>query len=174
MVRAYARGGVAALLIHAYGIYLWYAFTVTRSDTLESLITSAHRLVRIAAAESGNATPAAQWRTLSILQADGPMRVGELAAASRVTQPGMTRLLATMVEEELVARIADVADSRAWLIRITPKGSGAIDDWRRALGEALAPTFADLDPDAWDALERAAAILADRTATRAGSAAVAS
>jgi DNA-binding MarR family transcriptional regulator len=138
---------------------------VTQESTLETLIMAAHRLVRIAAAESGNQTPAAQWRTLSILQTDGPMRVGELAAASRVTQPGMTRLLATMSEEDLVARIADAADSRAWQIRITPKGARALAGWRRVLGEALAPTFADLDAEEWTVLERAATLLATHTAS---------
>ena len=74
-----------------------------RNDVLESLVVSSTRLVRLAAQTTGSRTPSAVWRTLGILETDGPMRVGELAVASRVTQPGMTRVLATMVEEELVS-----------------------------------------------------------------------
>jgi DNA-binding MarR family transcriptional regulator len=140
---------------------------VKRNDVLQSLVVSSTRLVRLAAQTTGSRTPSAVWRTLGILESDGPMRVGELAAASRVTQPGMTRVLATMVEEELVSRIADVADSRAWLIRITPKGASAIEAWRRELGRALLPWFAEIDEGEWAILERASELLMSRTASDA-------
>jgi DNA-binding MarR family transcriptional regulator len=140
---------------------------VTPSDILESLLVSTHRLTRLAGTATGSTVPSATWRTLAILEAEGPMRVGELAAASRITQPGMTRLLAGLVETEYVSRIADVDDSRAWLIAATDKGRLALADWRRVLGDELAPRFAGLDDDDWAALRRTAEILASRTATDA-------
>ena len=130
-------------------------------------MVSSTRLVRLAAQATGSGTPSAIWRTLGILETEGPMRVGELAAASRVTQPGMTRVLATMVEEELVSRIADVDDSRAWLIRITPTGRAALHEWREQLGRALLPWFGELDEGEWAILERAAELMAARTASDA-------
>ena len=138
-----------------------------RNDVLESLVVSSTRLVRLAAQTTGSRTPSAVWRTLGILETDGPMRVGELAVVSRVTQPGMTRVLATMVEEELVSRIADVVDSRAWLIRITPKDTAALDAWREQLGQALLPWFNELDEGEWAILERAAELMTSRTASDA-------
>ncbi|QEO10812.1 MarR family winged helix-turn-helix transcriptional regulator [Protaetiibacter larvae] len=132
------------------------------TDTLESLLVSTHRLTRIAAQVVGNTTPSAIWRTLSILESDGPMRIGELATASRVTQPGMTRLLATMVEEELVTRIADRDDSRAWLIVVSKKGAKALAEWRAKLAETLEPWFGELSDADWKALSTAAAILESR------------
>ncbi|MCS0499047.1 MarR family winged helix-turn-helix transcriptional regulator [Protaetiibacter mangrovi] len=142
------------------------------SDILESLLVSTHRLTRVAAQATGSTTPSAQWRTLSILEADGPMRIGELAAASRVTQPGMTRLLATMVEEELVSRIADRDDSRAWLIVVTKKGAQALADWRAQLAQTLEPWFGELSDDDWATLASAASLLQANLGT--DSAAVAS
>ena len=142
-------------------------FDVNHSDILENLLVSSTRLVRIAAQATGSRTPSAVWRTLGILDTDGPMRIGELATASRVTQPGMTRVLATMVEEELVSRIADVDDSRAWLIRITPKGRAALEAWRHEIADALGPWFADLDSGEWAILERAVELMTARTATDA-------
>ena len=136
---------------------------MNHSDILESLLVSSTRLVRIAAQSTGNGTPSAIWRTLGILETDGPMRVGELAATSRITQPGMTRILATMVEEELVSRIADVDDSRAWLIRITPKGATQLRDYRQQIGDALEPVFRDLDDTGWQTLARATELLAAHT-----------
>ena len=133
---------------------------------VEKLIVEANRLTRVAAQATGSTTPAAIWRTLSILSTDGSMRIGELALASRVTQPTMTKLVQNLAEEELIYRIADVADSRAWLIAITAKGSKALDDWRTELGRALEPMFADLTNDENRTLERALDIISARTDTK--------
>ena len=138
-----------------------------QSDILESLLVSSHRLARVAAQATGSTTPAAQWRTLSILETDGPMRIGELAAASRVTQPGMTRLLANMVEEELVSRIADREDSRAWLIVVTKKGAAALAAWRAQLAETMAPWFGDLTAEEWATLAAAAQLVETRLGSTA-------
>jgi DNA-binding MarR family transcriptional regulator len=137
---------------------------VTHRDTLLSLLVSSNRLIRIAAQAAGSTTPSAQWRTLGILETDGAMRVGELAAASRVTQPGMTRLLATMTDEGLVSRIPDPDDSRAWLIDLTARGRDELSRWRSVISATLEPRFASLDDAEWSALETAARILAGRTA----------
>ena len=141
------------------------------TDILESLLVSTHRLTRLAAQATGSTTPAAQWRTLSILAAEGPMRVGELAAASRVTQPGMTRLLGTMVEEELVTRIDDRDDSRAWLLVVSEKGKKALTAWRAQLAETLDPWFGELSDADWATLEAAASLLETRLASDAAVAA---
>lgn len=134
------------------------------SAILEALLVASSRLTRLAAQETGNRTPSAVWRTLGILDAEGPMRVGALATAARVTQPGMTRVLGHMVEEGLVSRIADTSDSRAWLIAVTPKGATALREWRTQIGDALLPYFHDLDEVDWHALHRAAELMAARTA----------
>ena len=91
------------------------------------------------------------------------MRVGALATASRVTQPGMTRLLTTMTEEGLVARVADSEDSRASVIDITERGREEVQRWRDVISETLEPRFHSLNAEEWAALESAAAILASRT-----------
>jgi DNA-binding MarR family transcriptional regulator len=137
---------------------------VTHRDTLLSLLVSANRLIRIAAQATGSTTPSAQWRTLGILETDGAMRVGELATASRVTQPGMTRLLATMTEEGLVSRIPDPDDSRAWLVDLTPRGREELRQWRSVISATLEPRFRELGDEEWAALELAARVLASRTA----------
>ncbi len=137
----------------------------TERPLVEKLIVEANRLTRVAAQATGSTTPAAVWRTLSILASDGSYRIGDLARASRVTQPTMTKLIQNLAEDELVYRIADVADSRAWLIAITDTGTTALDNWRTELGEALQPMFSDLSADEIDILERAVTILESRTNT---------
>jgi DNA-binding MarR family transcriptional regulator len=140
--------------------------TTNPKNLLEDLIVAAHRLTRIAAQSTGSTTPASVWRTLSILTTDGPLRIGDLARASRVSQPSMTKVQQQLVEEELVYRIADVGDSRAWLIAITPKGTQALEDWRSQLAQAMSPMFSDLTPHELQVLERAVGILQDRTDTK--------
>lgn len=132
---------------------------VDRPDALVSLMRSAHQLGRIAAREAGDRTPAAHWRTLALLRTDGPMRIGELAAAGRVSQPGMTRMLASLVGDGLVVRVSDHADSRAAVIRLTPAGRAAIDRWHSLVGATLAPHFVELNDADWSALIRTAELL---------------
>ncbi|WP_375383974.1 MarR family winged helix-turn-helix transcriptional regulator [uncultured Microbacterium sp.] len=141
---------------------------MSRSQDIERIVIAAHALTRIAARETGNEAPAAQWRTLSILRSEGPIRLGELATASRVTQPGMTRLVGQLADAGLVERTADPADSRATVVAVTDEGRAALDMWLVQLRDALEPRFADLDDEDWDALSRVADILSARTSTPVG------
>ena len=137
----------------------------TERPLVEKLIVEANRLTRVAAQATGSTTPAAVWRTLSILASDGSYRIGDLARASRVAQPTMTKLVQNLAEDQLVHRIADVADSRAWLIAITDTGTTALEHWRTELGDALQPMFSDLSAEEIEILERAVTILESRTTT---------
>ncbi|GAA2012547.1 MarR family winged helix-turn-helix transcriptional regulator [Microbacterium ulmi] len=136
---------------------------MTQEYDIETLIVAAHALTRLAAAETRNETPAAQWRTISLLRDHGPLRIGELATLSRVTQPGMTRLAGQMADAGLLERTQDAADSRATVLSVTDAGLAALDEWRAQLREALAPHFADLDDVEREALRVAASVLARRT-----------
>jgi DNA-binding MarR family transcriptional regulator len=132
------------------------------TEIFESLLTSNHRLTRMAAQSTGSTVSAGVWSTLSVLNGDGPRRNGELAKAARISQPGMTKLLGNLIEDEWVYRIADVDDSRAWLIAITDKGRDALSAWRTRLAEATTDIFGDLSDTEWATLGRAAEILAAR------------
>jgi Transcriptional regulators len=133
------------------------------ADILESLVVATHRLAQLTAQSTGSTTPAAVWRALSLLDHDGPLRVGELARLARVTQPGITRLVATMHDDGFVDRVADETDSRATVIAISEPGRRALDDWRRTIATTMEPAFGSLSEDDWQVLGRAADILAART-----------
>jgi DNA-binding MarR family transcriptional regulator len=139
---------------------------MTHPEDIEQIVVAAHALTRIAALETRNEAPAAQWRTLSILQNDGPRRTGELAVMSRVTQPGMTRLVGQLADAGLIVRESDPTDSRASIIHITDAGVRALSAWRVQLRDALEPHFSDLSDEDWDAIARTARILAVKTAPR--------
>lgn len=136
---------------------------MTHGEDIQRLIIAANALTRMAALQADTDTPAAQWRTLKLLRDHGPLRVGELATLSRVSQPGMTRLVGQMTASGLLTRSADAADSRASVLEATTAGDQALDAWLEQLQGALLPFFADLDDADWDALRRTADLLARKT-----------
>ncbi len=95
------------------------------------------------------------------------MRLGELADASRVSQPTMSKLVQTLAGDDYIRRIADVEDSRAWLIATTPKGERALREWRDRLAQAAAPYFDSLTDDEARTLTAAAGIIEQRLAPAA-------
>ncbi|PWC03578.1 MarR family winged helix-turn-helix transcriptional regulator [Agromyces badenianii] len=137
---------------------------------LGDLVFVTHRLTRLAAAVTGSTESPAVWRTLGVLRDLGPMRLGELARVSRVTQPTTTKIVNALDERGWIRRIADSSDARAWLISADQRGLAALDAWRAELGRALAPTFADLDDAELDILADVVEIVRARL-ERAGDAA---
>ncbi|MFF2370837.1 MarR family winged helix-turn-helix transcriptional regulator [Agromyces sp. NPDC058110] len=129
---------------------------------LGDLVSVNNRLTRLAASASGNTESPAIWRTISVLRDLGPMRLGELARVSRVSQPTMTKLVRTLDERGWVRRIADVDDARAWLISVDPTGLEALAAWRDEITAALEPTFADLSDDELQTLADSVEIVRSR------------
>ncbi|WP_203230798.1 LemA family protein, partial [Agromyces humi] len=84
---------------------------------LGDLVSVNHRITRLAASVTGSTESPAVWRTLSVLRDLGPMRLGELARVSRVSQPTMTKLVHTLDERGWIRRIADVSDITVQLKR---------------------------------------------------------
>ncbi len=140
---------------------------MTRAEDIERIVVAAHALTRIAALSTKNEAPVAQWRALTVLQHDGPQRIGELARASRTTQPGMTRLVGQLAEQGLVARGDDPDDFRATIVTLTESGGLALAAWREELLRALEPMFENLSDPEWAALEHASRILTSRATSPA-------
>ncbi|MDQ1136979.1 DNA-binding MarR family transcriptional regulator [Microbacterium sp. SORGH_AS 1204] len=137
-------------------------YVMTRDDDLQTLLLAVHALTRIAALDTHNDAPAAQWRTLTLLRDHGPQRLGDLATLSRVTQPGMTRLVHQMDAAGLVERAAHPTDSRVSVVRATARGLEALAVWFEQFRAALAPHVADLSEAEWDAVGVAASALSLR------------
>ncbi|MFJ4039138.1 MarR family winged helix-turn-helix transcriptional regulator [Microbacterium sp. NPDC090007] len=135
---------------------------MTRDDDLQRLLLAVHALTRIAALDTQSEAPAAQWRTLTLLRDHGPQRLGDLATLSRVTQPGMTRLVHQMDAAGLVARTAHPGDSRVSVVTATGAGLAALERWYEQFRGALAPHVADMSDDEWQAVSVAAAALSAR------------
>ncbi|GAB3617208.1 hypothetical protein GCM10027416_17650 [Okibacterium endophyticum] len=131
---------------------------------LGDLVSVSHRVTRLAAQASDSTQSPAVWRTLSVLYALGPVRLGELARQSRVTQPTMTKIVSNLHEIDWIERIADPVDGRAWQLAITPTGERELNAWRQQLAEALVPYFGDLDENEAEAMRLTVEVLRDRVA----------
>lgn len=59
---------------------------------------------------------------LAVVDRRGPLTLGELAAAERVQPPSMTKIVARLEEQGLVARQVDPRDRRVARVRVTPAG----------------------------------------------------
>lgn len=66
--------------------------------------------------------PAAQLPALAALGRLGPLTVGELARALRLTQPGVTRTVARLAGAGLVTITPDVDDARIRRVALSPAG----------------------------------------------------
>ncbi|WP_166984394.1 MarR family winged helix-turn-helix transcriptional regulator [Paramicrobacterium fandaimingii] len=134
------------------------------------LVSSAHRLTRLAAQALVDPQNPAVWRTVSALRSLGPTRLGELARQSRVTQPTMTKIVQHLVELDWVTRVADPDDARAQVLDVTESGISALGEWRTALARSLAPYFADLSSEDARVIERTLEIVNERTSVDRGTA----
>ena len=73
----------------------------------------------------------AQAATLEALRATPRMRLGALSRRLGITPSTLTRNLARLEEEHLVARVADPGDGRASQVTLTPAGRRAAEEVER-------------------------------------------
>jgi DNA-binding MarR family transcriptional regulator len=90
----------------------------------------------------------------------GPRRITDLAAIERLAQPTMTQLVKRLEADGLVARERDADDGRVVLVRLTPAGTAALEQFRASAGAALGAHLADMPDDDVEALATATDTLA--------------
>jgi len=131
-------------------------------ELLGDLIGVTHRLSRLAATATGSTESPAIWRTLSVLVGLGPLRLGDLAAQSRVSQPTMTKIVKSLEARDWARSVPDEFDARVRRVRVTAQGAAALEAWREELAERLVPLFDDLSPDERQTLRAAVDLISAR------------
>ncbi|KHL00971.1 hypothetical protein LK10_18335 [Sinomonas humi] len=127
------------------------------------------RRLRSVAAVGGISPSAAS--ALARLEAEGPLRITELARAEGVSQPAMTQLVGRLESDGLVARETPDDDRRSVLVASTPRGREVFSQRRkrrdahlRELLETLEPTDRAAIEAALPALERLVSAAAQEAA----------
>lgn len=101
-------------------------------DTAMHLHSAALRLlraVRTADAETGVSAP--KLSALSVLTFGGAMSLSALAKAEQVRAPTMSKLVADLEAEGLVAKRADKMDKRGVRVEVTAKGRALMEEGRK-------------------------------------------
>lgn len=83
---------------------------------------------------------------LATVSRTGPVRSGVLAEHERVTASTMSRIVDSLVAQELTERVADPADGRAYLVRLTGPGAELVERVRVARSRALRERLARMSP----------------------------
>jgi DNA-binding MarR family transcriptional regulator len=96
---------------------------------------------------------------LAQLSREGERTIGQLAAAERVQPPSMTRTIACLERDGLVARQPHPIDGRQVVIRLAPRGEKLLAAERRRRDAWLACRLRELSPEERTILRQAAPIL---------------
>jgi DNA-binding MarR family transcriptional regulator len=100
-----------------------------------------------------------QLAALATLERHGAMSPGDLAEHEKVQPPSMTRVIAALVDWELVTRAPHPTDRRQVILTVTPAGRSLVQKVRRRKEAWLAQRLAELSPQERAALRAAAPIL---------------
>jgi len=72
-----------------------------------------------------------QVSALATVARDGPLRLGDLAAAERIAPSTLTRLVSALEERGYLERAAVPGDARAWLVSVTERGTAVLNRIRQ-------------------------------------------
>ena len=88
----------------------------------------------------------AQWKVLFRLERQPGLRQIELADMLDIEPITLSRIVDRLEEAELVERVADPADRRAWRLHVTTRAQPLIAKLRAVADEMIAEAFAGIDP----------------------------
>jgi len=99
-----------------------HAPSTTDSDLADRLRLAVTRLARRLRQQSGVDASPTQLSALATVERQGPITLGDLAAAERVKPPTVTAAVGRLETDGFVARRSDGADRRIVRVEITPAG----------------------------------------------------
>ena len=88
----------------------------------------------------------AQWKVLFRLERQPALRQIELADMLDIEPITLSRIIDRLEEAELVERVADPADRRAWRLHVTARAQPLIAKLRAVADEMISEAFAGIDP----------------------------
>jgi DNA-binding MarR family transcriptional regulator len=96
-----------------------------------------------------------QLSALATVEQQGPLRLGDVAAAEGIAPSTLTRIVTALEECAYVKRCAVPGDARASTLAITPRGHEVLERIRHESTAMLAESLTMLRPEQIDALARA-------------------
>jgi DNA-binding MarR family transcriptional regulator len=96
-----------------------------------------------------------QLSALATVEASGPMRLGDVAAAEGIAPSTLTRIVTALEDRAYVERCAVPGDARASTLTITARGHEVLERIRHESTAMLAQSLATLRPEQIEALAHA-------------------
>ena len=94
----------------------------------------------------GHGVTRAQWKVLFRLERQPGLRQIELADMLDIEPITLSRIIDRLEEAELVERVADPSDRRAWRLHITAQAQPLVEKLHAIADEMIAEAFAGIDP----------------------------
>src|SRR5215813_9179790 len=88
---------------------------------------STFRLARLLRQQDDSGYAPAMITALAVVERQGPLTLGALAAQEQVSPPTITRLVDSLEERALVERVRDEQDRRVVRVRITTRGKRLLE-----------------------------------------------
>jgi DNA-binding MarR family transcriptional regulator len=111
---------------------------------LRSAVTPLARELR---QQNGESVTATQLAAVGTILRHGPITLGELAERERVSPPMITKVVASLEERGLVARVIDPNDRRVSRVDLLPAGHAWLADARARSNAWLAARLDELTAD---------------------------
>ncbi|MGQ0824518.1 MAG: MarR family winged helix-turn-helix transcriptional regulator [Actinomycetota bacterium] len=108
---------------------------------------SVFRLARLLRQQDDTGLAPALVSALAVVEREGPISLGDLAAREQLSPPTITKVVAALEERGLLERTRDDRDRRVSRVRITAKGRRQLDASRTRRTAWLAAQLRDLDAD---------------------------
>jgi len=127
------------------------------ADALHS--AAIHLLRRVRQEDERTGVTPGRLSALSVLVFGGPMRLTDLARIEQVKPPTMTRIVAGLEAQGLVARRPAADDARAVRLEATQRGTRVMHEGRRRRVERLTRSLETLSAGDLQTLARAAQLM---------------
>jgi DNA-binding MarR family transcriptional regulator len=131
----------------------------TEAELASRLRLAVMRLGRRLRRQAGGDLTPSQMSALSSVERTGPLTLGELSAVEGVRPPTLTKVVAALEEQGLVARHTDPSDRRVARVEVTAAGSSLLARSRSRTDAYLARHVASLAPEDRQALARVVALV---------------
>jgi DNA-binding MarR family transcriptional regulator len=95
---------------------------------------------------AGMGVTRAQWKVLFRLTRHPGLRQIELADMLDIEPITLSRIIDRLQESDLVERVADPSDRRAWRLHVTARARPLVEKLRAVADEMISEAFAGIDP----------------------------
>jgi DNA-binding MarR family transcriptional regulator len=132
------------------------------------LSLSITRLARVLRQQETSRTTPAEAAVLATIVRDGPIALGDLAAAEQVSPSTITKIVSNLEADGQIERVIDPDDRRVHRVQLSARGRRNIDAYRSKRNAWLEKQLQLLDDDEHERLIAAVDVLERLTASEGG------